>query len=85
MRIHPFTTTSQKGAAWRWLGILVAALLTGLVHLYQGPGGVMTTAFIGLIWCMVYLRFGRVWPLLISHYIHDALQIVLFVFLIQSG
>ena len=74
-----------SGITWHWLGILVAALLTGLAHLYQGPGGVMTTAFIGVIWCIAYLRFGRVWPLIISHYIHDALQIVLFVFLIQSG
>lgn len=73
------------GAAWRWLGVLVSAALFGLAHLYQGPGGMANTAISGLILAVVYLRFGRGWPLIISHYLHDALQIGLFVYPIQSG
>ena len=71
--------------AWRWLGVLVSAVMFGLAHLYQGPAGVANTAITGLILAIVYLRFGRVWPLIISHYLHDALQIGLFVYLIQKG
>ena len=74
-----------SGAAWRWLGVLISAALFGLAHLYQGPGGMANTAISGLILAIVYLRFGRVWPLIISHYLHDALQIALVVYLIQSG
>jgi len=74
-----------SGIAWRWLGILIAALLAGLAHLYQGPGGVMTSAIIGLILAIAYLRAGRVWPLIIAHYLHDSLQIMLFVYLLRSG
>jgi hypothetical protein len=54
------------GAAWRWLGVLISAVLFGLAHLYQGPGGMANTAISGLILTIVYLRFGRVWPLIIS-------------------
>lgn len=73
------------GTAWRWLGVSVSAALFGLAHLYQGPAGVINTAITGLILAIVYLRFGRIWPLIISHYLHDALQIGLFVYLIQKG
>jgi membrane protease YdiL (CAAX protease family) len=74
-----------SGTAWRWLGVFVSAVMFGLAHLYQGPGGIANTAITGLILAIVYLRFGRIWPLIVSHYLHDALQIGLFVYLIQRG
>lgn len=74
-----------SGNTWRWLGVLVSAVLFGLAHFYQGPGGMANTAISGLILAIVYLRFGRVWPLIISHHLHDALQIGLIVYLIRSG
>ena len=74
-----------SGTAWRWLGVFVSAAMFGLAHLYQGPTGVVTTTISGLILAIVYLCFGRVWPLIISHYLHDALQIGLFLYLIQKG
>jgi membrane protease YdiL (CAAX protease family) len=74
-----------SGAIWRWLGVLVSAVLFGLVHIYQGPAGMANTALIGLVLGVAYLRFGRIWPLIISHYLHDALQIVLLVYLIRTG
>ncbi len=73
------------GPAWRWLGVLISAALFGLAHLYQGPAGMANTALGGLILAVVYLRFGRVWPLVISHYLHDALQIGLVVYLMRAG
>lgn len=73
------------GATWRWLGVLISAGLFGLAHLYQGPAGMANAALSGLILAVVYLRFGRVWPLIISHYLHDAAQIVLVVCLMRAG
>lgn len=75
----------SSGTLWRWLGVLVSAAMFGLAHLYQGSAGVASTAIFGLILAIVYLRFGRIWPLIISHYLHDALQIGFFVYLIQKG
>lgn len=74
-----------SGTVWRLLGVFVSAAMFGLAHLYQGPAGIANTAISGLILAVVYLRFGRIWPLIISHYLHDALQIGLFVYLIQKG
>lgn len=74
-----------SGTAWRWLGVFVSAAMFGLAHLYQGPAGIANTAISRLILAIAYLRFGRVWFLIISHYLHDALQIGLFVYLIQNG
>lgn len=71
------------GMAWRWLGVLISTALFGLAHLYQGPAGMANTALSGLILAVVYLRFGRVWPLIISHYLHNALQIGLVVYLMS--
>jgi hypothetical protein len=73
------------GTAWRWLGVFVSAAMFGLAHLYQGLTGVVTTAITGLILAIVYLRFGRIWPLIISQYLYDALQIGLVIYLIQKG
>ncbi len=73
------------GTAWRWLGVLISAALFGLAHLYQGPAGMANTALSGLILAVVYLRFGRIWPLIISHYLHDVLQIGLVVYLMRVG
>jgi membrane protease YdiL (CAAX protease family) len=72
-------------STWRWLGVLVSAGLFGLAHLYQGPAGMVSTAISGLILVIAYLRFGRVLPLTISNYLHDALHVVLGVVLLRSG
>jgi membrane protease YdiL (CAAX protease family) len=71
--------------AWRWFGVLLSAVLFGLSHVYQGAAGVVDTAINGLILAVYYLVFGRVFPLIISHYLYDAIQIVMVVLLIRRG
>jgi hypothetical protein len=54
---------------------VLSALLFDLGHLYQGllaPG-------CGFIVAIYYLSFGRVWPTVPAHYLHDALQFVFIV------
>jgi membrane protease YdiL (CAAX protease family) len=70
---------------WKWFGILLSAVLFGLAHLYQGTAGVVDTALNGLILAVCYLFFGRVFPLIISHYLYDAIQFVMVVILIRQG
>jgi membrane protease YdiL (CAAX protease family) len=71
--------------AWRWSTVVLSAVLFGLGHLYQGTAGMVDTGITGLLLAVYYLVFGRVWPLIIAHYLHDAIQIVLLVILIRSG
>jgi len=74
-----------SGTAMRWLGVLVSAALWGLAHFYQGPSGMVNVAITGIILATAYLRFGRVLPLIICHYLHAAIQVVLYVNLMRSG
>ena len=70
---------------WRWFGVVLSAILFGLSHLYQGPAGIIDTAINGLILAVAYLILGRVIPLIISHYLYNAIQFVMIVILIQRG
>jgi membrane protease YdiL (CAAX protease family) len=58
--------------------VVVSAGLFGLVHLYQGPVHALWTGILGLIMALHYVRFGRVLPLVLAHYVTNALQIVVF-------
>jgi membrane protease YdiL (CAAX protease family) len=59
--------------------VLLAAVLFGLAHSWQGPTRVVWTGIYGLILGLYYLRFGRVGPMIVSHYLTNALQVVVFV------
>lgn len=62
----------------KWIAVVVSACLFGLIHLYQGPVSATWTAICGLIMALYYLRFGRVVPLILAHYLTNALQVVVF-------
>jgi membrane protease YdiL (CAAX protease family) len=56
--------------------VVVSACLFGLIHLYRGPVHVAWTAIFGLIAALYYLRFGRVVPLILAHYVTNELQVI---------
>ena len=74
-----------SGKGWRWFGVVLSAVLFGLTHLYQGSAGIVDTAINGFILAVYYLFFGRVFPMIISHYLYDAIQFVMIVTLIKQG
>jgi uncharacterized protein len=47
------------------------ALLRGSYHLYQGFGGFIGNAIMGVIFALFYLRFKRVMPLVVAHTLLD--------------
>ncbi len=51
--------------------IAVSALLRGSYHLYQGLGGFIGNAVMGVIFALLYRRWGRVTPLIIAHALID--------------
>jgi membrane protease YdiL (CAAX protease family) len=62
-----------REVGWSTGGILVgSALLRGTYHLYQGFGGFAGNVLMGLIFGWLYLRWGRVVPLVIAHALIDA-------------
>lgn len=56
--------------------IACSALLRGTYHLYQGLGGFLGNAAMGVIFALIYLRWRRVMPLIIAHSLIDAVAFV---------
>jgi membrane protease YdiL (CAAX protease family) len=72
---------SRLWKAWpstmgKLVAVIISACLFGLIHVYRGPVHVAWTAIFGLIMALYYLRFGRVVPLILAHYVTNAIQVV---------
>jgi membrane protease YdiL (CAAX protease family) len=52
------------------------ALLRGTYHFYQGFGGFVGNAVMGVVFALFYLRFRRVMPLVIAHTLLDVVAFV---------
>src|SRR2546423_273312 len=50
----------------------LSAVIRGSYPLYRGVGGFLGNAVMGLIFGSLYRRWGRVMPLLIAHFLIDA-------------
>ncbi|WP_405059703.1 CPBP family intramembrane metalloprotease [Kribbella sp. NBC_01505] len=53
-----------------------SALLRGSYHLYQGVGGFAGNVIMGVIFCYLYRRWGRVMPLVVAHTVIDIVALV---------
>src|ERR1700678_4284782 len=56
--------------------IAISAVIRGSYHLYQGAGGLIGNAVMGLIFGVLYRRWGRVTPMIIAHFLIDAVAFV---------
>lgn len=55
-----------------WAAIILSSLVFGLMHAYQGPGGIVRTAGLGLVMAGLFAATGSLlWPILL-HVIIDA-------------
>jgi membrane protease YdiL (CAAX protease family) len=59
-----------------WRAIVFSAVLRGSYHLYQGFGGFLGNATMGLIFGYLYRRWGRVAPLVVAHTLIDTVAFV---------
>lgn len=64
-------------AGWSLPAVMVtSALIRGSYHLYQGFGGFLGNAVMGLVFGWVYARTRRVGPLVVAHTILDVVAFV---------
>jgi membrane protease YdiL (CAAX protease family) len=72
-----YLMTRLRQMGWR-VGAVIAtsALLRGSYHLYQGFGGFIGNAAMGVIFALFYLRTKRVMPLVIAHTLLDVVAFV---------
>ena len=59
-----------------WQAIVFSAVLRGSYHLYQGFGGFLGNAAMGLIFGYLFKRWGRVMPMIIAHTLIDTVAFV---------
>ena len=50
---------------------VLSALAFGLAHAYQGIPGIILITVYGLLFSLLYLRTGRLWPCIIAHFFQD--------------
>lgn len=63
--------------------LVLASLLRGAYHLYQGFGAGLGNIVMGLVFGYVWQRTGRLWPLIIAHGLIDAVAFVGYALLAQ--
>jgi membrane protease YdiL (CAAX protease family) len=56
--------------------IVLSAVIRGSYHLYQGVGAFFGNAVMGLIFGFFFRRWGRVMPMIIAHFLIDAVTFV---------
>jgi membrane protease YdiL (CAAX protease family) len=67
-----FLYTRLRQLGWAWPVIIgVSAVIRGGYHLYQGFGGFAGNLIMGVIFGLIYLRWKRVMPLVITHTLLD--------------
>ncbi|ANZ20119.1 CPBP family intramembrane glutamic endopeptidase [Streptomyces noursei] len=54
-----------------WAAVAASSVLRGSYHLYQGIGGFVGNMVMGVIFALVYRRWGRVGPLVAAHALID--------------
>lgn len=64
-----------RGASGRVIAAGGVTIIAAATHGYQGTPGMVSTGVMALITVLVYLRLGRLWPLIISHALYDAWSI----------
>ena len=63
---------------WTWpKAVITSAVIRGGYHLYQGFGAFVGNAIMGVIFAFLWRRWNhRVWPLVIAHFLMDAVSYV---------
>jgi membrane protease YdiL (CAAX protease family) len=54
-----------------WAAIVIATVLFGLGHAYQGPAGIVKTGIVGAVMALLVLWSGTLWPAIVLHTIVD--------------
>jgi membrane protease YdiL (CAAX protease family) len=75
----------SSSKVWLGVGVFLSAFLFGLNHVAQGYAGVFSVTLNALIMVLWYLRFGRIFHLVVAHYLYDAVQLGPVIILLMVG
>lgn len=66
---------TQAGVPGRW-AVVISAVVRATYHLYQGFGGFLGNLVLGLVFGALFLRWRRVGPMVVAHFLIDAVAFV---------
>ena len=69
---------------WQIFAIILASSLIGIVHLYQGPAGIISIGVQSLVAGFYFYKYRRLFPLIIAHGLYDGIQFAFFVIQFQN-
>lgn len=64
-----------------WWAITISATLRATYHLYQGVGGFVGNLIMGVIFGLLFMRWRRASPMIIAHFLIDAVAFIGFALL----
>ncbi|MDP4014411.1 MAG: CPBP family intramembrane glutamic endopeptidase [Candidatus Nanopelagicales bacterium] len=65
----------QSGVSARW-AVVISAVVRAFYHLYQGIGGFVGNLVMGLLFGWLFLRWRRATPMIVAHFLIDAVAFV---------
>lgn len=72
-----YLCTRLRQLGWKpWQFIAASAALRGSYHLYQGVSAGVGNIVMGVVFSYYFHRTGRVWPLVLAHFLIDAVAYI---------
>lgn len=72
-----YLCTRLRQLGWKpWQFIAASAALRGSYHLYQGVSAGVGNIVMGVVFAYYFHRTGRVWPLVLAHFLIDAVAYI---------
>lgn len=72
-----YLCTRLRQLGWKpWQFIAASAVLRGSYHLYQGVSAGVGNIVMGVVFAYYFHRTGRVWPLVLAHFLIDAVAYI---------
>lgn len=73
-----YVYTAVRQRYGKWTAINTSAAIRLCYHLYQGPISAISIIPVGILFCFVYARNGRLWSLIVAHAIFDLVGLVVY-------
>mgnify|MGYP001759396996 FL=1 len=72
-----YLVTRLRQLGWKpWQFIAASAVLRGSYHLYQGISAGLGNIVMGVVFAWYFHKTGRIWPLIIAHFLIDAVAFI---------
>jgi len=65
--------------------VLLSSGLFAAYHLYQGWHGALSAAIVGIVFGLIFVRYRRLWMLVVAHMTSDTLGMIMWTWMTRNG